>query len=116
MRIFRWQKGRQKSGYDKMLLATAKRFPLPFDLYLLRFNEGSEVPLHKDPVRLGEHYRLNIVLKKAKRGGEFICQEMLWQTSRIKYFRSDISEHAVTKVSQGTRYVLSLGWLKKNKP
>ena len=115
MKLFRWQKGRQKTGYDKMLLATAKRFPLPFDLYLLRFNEGSEVPSHKDLVQKGEHYRLNIILKKAKSGGDFLCSEALWQTSRIKYFRSDISEHAVTKVTKGTRYVLSLGWLKQRK-
>jgi len=45
MKLFHWQKGRQKTGYDKMLLATAKRFPLPFDLYLLKFGEGTEVPL-----------------------------------------------------------------------
>ncbi len=115
MKLFRWQKGRQQTGYDKMLLATAKQFPLPFDLYLLRFSEGTEIPLHKDPVMNGEHHRLNIVLKHAKEGGRFICEETLWQTARIKYFRSDISEHAVTKVTRGTRYVLSLGWLRKSK-
>ena len=98
-----------------MLLATSKRFPRPFDLYLLRFAEGAEVPPHKDPVSEGEHHRLNLVLKKAKQGGKFICDEALWETSRIKYFRSDISEHAVTRVTSGTRYVLSLGWLRKDK-
>ena len=115
MKLLRWQKGRQETGYDKMLLATAKRIPLPFDLYLLKFGVGSEIPPHKDPVEVGEHYRLNIVLKKAKEGGDFICSETLWQTSRIKYFRSDISEHAVSKVTVGTRYVLSLGWLRNSK-
>lgn len=113
MKLFRWYKGRQESGYDKLLLATAKRFPIPFDLYLLRFNEGSEIPPHKDEVSDGEHHRLNIVIKNAKQGGEFICNNILWQTKRIKYFRSDISEHSVTKVRKGKRYVLSLGWLRR---
>jgi hypothetical protein len=45
----RWQKGRQNSGYDKLLLA-AVPFPIPFDCYLLRFPEGSQIPPHRDPV------------------------------------------------------------------
>jgi hypothetical protein len=48
----RWQKGRQNSGYDKLLLA-AVPFPIPFDRYLLRFPEGSQIPPHRDPVRAG---------------------------------------------------------------
>ena len=66
----RWQRGRQGSGYDKMLLLTA-RWPLPFDSYLIRYPEGSAIPPHTDPVSTGRHYRLNIVLKASPRGGEF---------------------------------------------
>lgn len=62
---FRWQRGRQGTGYDKMLLATA-RWPLPFDSYLIRYPEGSEIPPHTDPVQAGRHYRLNIVLKSPR--------------------------------------------------
>lgn len=109
--LFRWQSGRQQTGYDKMLLAGGY-WPVPFDLYLLRFNEGSELPPHVDVVTKGEHYRLNIVLKAAKMGGEFVCNSPIFANARIKYFRSDISEHAVTKVLAGRRYVLSLGWIK----
>lgn len=69
---FRWQRGRQGTGYDKMLLLTA-RWPLPFDSYLLRYPEGSEIPPHTDPVGAGRHYRLNIVLKSPRAGGEFVC-------------------------------------------
>ena len=69
---FRWQKGRQGTGYDKMLLLTA-RWPLPFDSYLIRYPESSEIPPHSDPVQTGKHYRLNLVLKAPKSGGEFIC-------------------------------------------
>ncbi len=109
--LFRWQVGRQQTGYDKMLLAGGL-WPLPFDLYLLRFNEGAEIPPHVDAVEKGEHYRLNIVIKAATTGGDFICDKPIYASSRIKYFRSDICQHAVSKVLVGQRYVLSLGWVK----
>ncbi len=109
---FRWQKGRQKSGYDKMLLAQSLR-PLPFDMYILRFPEGSEIAPHTDPVSLGRHYRLNIVLIPAKIGGEFFCATPIFENSRIKFFRPDACEHSVSKVEEGTRYVLSIGWILK---
>jgi hypothetical protein len=106
----RWQKGRQNSGYDKLLLA-AIPFPIPFDCYLLRFPEGSQIPPHRDPVQAGRHYRLNIVVKRSPRGGEFVCAAPIMETRRLKFFRSDICTHSVTKVEGGTRYVLSIGWL-----
>jgi hypothetical protein len=107
---FRWQSGRQSSGYDKMLLLQSM-WPLPFDLYILRFPEGSEVKPHTDPVSFGRHFRLNIVLKPATVGGEFQCANPIFETSRIKLFRPDACEHSVTKVELGTRYVLSIGWV-----
>ena len=42
---WRWQRGRQGTGYDKMLLLTG-RWPLPFDSYLIRYPEGSAIPPH----------------------------------------------------------------------
>ena len=107
---FRWQRGRQGSGYDKMLLITA-RWPLPFDSYLIRYPEGSAIPPHTDPVSTGRHYRLNIVLKASPRGGEFVCATPIWQSRRIKFFRPDACEHSVTRVEGGSRYVLSVGWV-----
>jgi hypothetical protein len=108
----RWNKGRQQSGYWKMLLATA-RWPLPFDIYLLKFPEGTEVPEHTDPAALGRHYRINIVLKSARKGGEFICRTPIYANSRIKFFRPDACAHSVTRVEQGSRWLLSIGWLRK---
>ena len=111
--MFKWIKGRQQSGYDKMLLATAK-FPIPFDCYLLRFPEGSEIDTHTDPVDQGKrHFRLNIVLKHANVGGEFVADDSIVNWSRVKLFRPDITPHSVTRVERGTRYVLSVGWLRK---
>lgn len=106
----KWQRGRQGTGYDKMLLATA-HFPMPFDCYLLRYPKGSEIPSHTDPVSDKRHYRLNVVVWRAGAGGEFVCKSPIFETSRIKFFRPDACEHAVTRVTQGSRYVVSLGWV-----
>jgi len=110
----RWQRGRQGTGYDKLLLL-ANPLVVPFDLYLLRFPDGTEIPPHQDPVTGKRHYRLNIILKRPRAGGEFICVDPIFETKRIKLFRSDVSVHSVTKVQGGSRYVLSLGWVLKGK-
>jgi len=110
-KLFRWERGRQKSGYDKMLLCGAI-WPIKFDAYLLKFPQGSEIAPHTDKVESGKHYRLNIVLKSADEGGEFICKDPIYETSRIKLFRPDACEHQVTKIEKGTRYLLSIGWVK----
>ena len=109
--LFKWQKGRQKTGYEKMLLAGAM-WPIKFDVYLLKFPEGCEVPPHIDEVTDGRHYRLNIVLKQAKLGGEFICKSPIYCSKRIKFFRPDICEHSVTQVISGNRYLLCIGWVR----
>ena len=111
---FRWQRGRQGTGYDKMLLLTAG-WPLPFDSYLIRYPEGSEVPPHTDPVKSGRHYRLNVILKSPASGGEFVCATPLYTSKRVKLFRPDACEHSVTRVVGGSRYVLSLGWVLNQK-
>ena len=108
--MFRWQRGRQGTGYDKMLLLTAP-WPLPFDCYLIRYPDGSEIPPHTDPVAAGRHYRLNVILKAPRSGGEFVCAKPLFATTRIKLFRPDACEHSVTRVVGGSRYVLSVGWV-----
>ena len=107
---FRWRRGRQGTGYDKMLLL-ASRWPIPFDSYLLHFPEGTEIPPHTDPVDEGRHYRLNLVLKLPRSGGQFICRNPIFASRRIKLFRPDQSEHSVAKVVGGSRYVFSVGWL-----
>ncbi|MCL6414069.1 2OG-Fe(II) oxygenase [Aestuariirhabdus sp. Z084] len=113
-KFFTWDKGRQNTGYEKMLIASG-RWPNPFDVYILRFSEGDEIPLHVDKVKNGEHYRLNIVLWSAKSGGKFICANPIYESNRVKFFRSDSSEHAVSKVVKGRRYVMSIGWVKSTK-
>ncbi len=112
-KLFRWEAGRQLSGYDKMFLL-GSNYWLKFDLYLLRFKEGSYIQPHTDKVAHGKHYRLNIVLKNAAAGGEFYCGDPIFETKRIKLFRPDICEHSVSNVLKGNRYLLSLGWVRNN--
>lgn len=109
---WRWQIGRQKSGYDKMLLLWGL-FPLPFDIYLIRYKVGSFIPPHTDKVQAGLHYRLNIILKESKVGGHFVCNTNIINTKRIKLFRPDLHEHSVTELKEGSRYILSVGWIRK---
>lgn len=108
---FAWEEGRQHSGYFKMLLARSQW--LKFDVYMLKFAKGASIPFHTDPVNNARHFRLNIVVKEARGGGQFLCDRPLWNfKDRVFYFRSDVSPHAVSKVLGGTRYVLSIGWLR----
>jgi hypothetical protein len=90
----RWEKGRQGTGYDKSLIFVSP-FPVPFDCYLLRFPEGTEIPPHRDPVTTGRHYRLNVVIKRALSGGDFICADPMLDWRRLKFFRSDQSVRAI---------------------
>ena len=107
---FRWRRGRQQSGYEKMLILV-NPFLLPFDFYLLRFRKGSEIPPHTDPVSEKRHYRLNLILKQAREGGHFSCSNPIYESRRIKLFRPDRNEHSVSRINAGTRYVLSIGWV-----
>ena len=63
----RWQRGRQHSDYDKLLLIEL----CCCDAYLLRFPTGARIPPHRDPVDGRRHYRLNLILRPAMRGGEW---------------------------------------------
>lgn len=110
-----WQEGRQGTGYLKKLLWFG---PTPFstvwfDIHLLKFPVGSGIPWHVDRVNPGEkHYRLNVYLKGARRGGEFLSKKKpIVNGGFFQLFRPDINAHMVTKVEEGTRYVLSIGWV-----
>lgn len=109
---FRWREGRQETGYFKMLLLWSK-IPVPFDIYILKYPEGSQITPHVDQVTSGKHYRLNIILKNAKAGGIFKVENSIFETKRIKFFRPDVSEHSVTKIEKGQRILFSMGFILK---
>ena len=105
-----WIEGRQGSGYYKLKIFESKL--LKMDCYILKYPEGSYIDVHKDPVpEPYEHHRLNVILKKAEKGGTFLL-DYVEQTGRIHKFRPDIQEHNLHRIEKGIRYVLSIGWLK----
>jgi len=114
MKNFKWEIGRQQSGYYKMLIATSK-FPIPWDFYILKYPINSAIGEHVDPVTDRAHYRLNIIVKKPKKGGQFFCEKCIINTPRIKLFRPDLYKHSLTTIEEGSRYVVSIGWTSKIK-
>lgn len=102
--MLRWEQGRQGTGYRKMRLFQGARS----DVYLLWFPQYSRVPLHQDPVAGKSHLRLNITLWKAGAGGEFVG-EPAYRFGRFTLFRPDLVWHALTTVSQGDLFMLSIG-------
>ena len=95
------------------MLLGINAFIVPWDCYLLRFREGSEIAEHTDPVDGKRHFRVNMILVEAEEGGVFECEDPIFETKRLKIFRPDRSPHSVTRVDSGTRYVLSFGWVLK---
>lgn len=105
-----WVKGRQGTGYEKLKLFQF----LNMDCYILRYKEGDYIPWHTDPVPNRKHWRLNITLKNAIEGGEFMMKEsgrfsIMSPHSPVVLFRSDIVEHCVSRVRLGRRIVLTFG-------
>lgn len=89
-----------------------------FDCYLLYYPVGSHIDTHTDPVPNGyEHHRLNVVLKECEVGGYFYKyepQNLTWESvAKVVKFRPDIEPHGVTEVQNGSRWVLSIGWLRR---
>lgn len=107
MKIPKWVEGRQGGGYERLTLLRYKFV----DMHILRMFPGSVVPPHTDKLTDGrKHYRANLILQAAKCGGQFIASSTIFSSNRLFIFRPDESEHEVTTVIEGTRYVLSLGW------
>lgn len=108
-----WREGRQHSGYYKIKVLESKLFK--FDLYLLKFHKGARIQMHYDKAPEGfEHHRANLVLNDDFEGGKFhkVGQENE-NYGRLIKFRPDKELHEVSEVTEGIRYVLSLGWLRR---
>ncbi len=106
--MFRWGDDKfSHLGYRLFTFFYSERF----DCYLFHYREGSYIPRHKDPSYGKRHYRFNIVLKKPKEGGDFICKKTILSlfNGRIMLFRADNSYHQITPITKGTRWLLSFG-------
>ncbi len=105
--MWRWGDDVYHTGYRLFTLVYTKAF----DCYLFHYRTGSYIPKHKDPSGGKAVYRLNIELVKARRGGVFVCNKMLWKwRERIYFFRADDSYHYVTPIEEGDRWLLSFGF------
>jgi hypothetical protein len=111
-----WESGRQGTGYEKLKLFNRWKFfsRIKWDLYVLRYPVGSTIPRHRDPVPNHKHYRLNIYLWNAKAGGAPEHDGAFITNRFFTFFRPDLHAHSVSPVTQGTRYVLSFGFVRMN--
>lgn len=104
--MFKWEFGRQNSGYLKMKIFQNKNF----DIFLLKFPEGCHVPEHKDPIEGKSHYRINLTLIKPKNGGNFIGGNPILNFNRLIFFRPDKYIHSMSKINKGNCLMLSIGF------
>lgn len=106
MKLFKWIQGRQNNTqYKKFCLLYFKFLWWGFDCYILKYKANQQLPLHKDPVEGGRHFRINI---KLKGDCSFWCPSVIWRwNERICIFRPDLFFHnlvtktPVTKISIG---------------
>jgi hypothetical protein len=111
-KLFHWQYGRQNSGYKIFPIIHSSRLKL--DMHLIFYPKGSEIKPHKDPAMFGQrHYRMNLEVWKADQGGVFECAKCLIRFGRLRLFRPDLELHSVTKIEEGSRWIFSIGWLRK---
>lgn len=108
---FGWMVGRQVTGYLKSRVFEFKKA----DCWVLKYPDGTYIPPHKDKVEDGyEMWRINLVLKKPKGGGVFTCEGGMNLWGRVMVFCASKNKHSVSRCV-GTRYVLSIGFIKKEK-
>lgn len=97
----RWSDGRQGTGYRKLALAAGGAW----DLWLIDYPPGTEIPAHTDPVPGKRHFRANLRL----RGEDLFDGRALLRLGPLILFRPDVTPHAVRRTT-GRRWILSLGW------
>jgi hypothetical protein len=109
---WRWNKGRQGTGYDVLPFFISKL--LLADCYLIRIGKGVSVPEHVDPAKPGfAHHRFNVHFGRFK-GGELKNEKVTWAWKNVYLFRPDLSKHSVSEVTDGTLYVFSFGFLARS--
>lgn len=99
--------GRQEGGYKiKQVFSLWFLRYLVFDILLMKYTEGTEIPPHRDP-EVG--LRLNFVWKNSAKGGEFHVRGKKLKIGPLIIFNPR-NTHYVTKVISGSRHVFSIGF------
>jgi predicted 2-oxoglutarate/Fe(II)-dependent dioxygenase YbiX len=124
-----WKPGRQGTGYDilplelptepgslvaRSLALLGTPYQHYWDVYLIRYLDGSHIPPHVDDAQHGKrHRRLNAVLRQAARGGELRVDGAVvpLAVGDAVRFYPDREVHEVTAV-EGSRLLFSVGaWI-----
>ncbi len=101
-----WTQGRQGGGYSKWTLFQLwKRL----DLHVLKIEPGAVVPVHRDQVPSGRHWRINLTIFGG--GTLLIRRGKRWGKTRraAVAFEPGALDHAYQNGSEPT-YQVSLGW------
>ena len=121
-----WKPGRQGTGYDILPLPRFRkgaieralaRIGTPYedhwDVYLIRYPDGSHVPPHTDDAQFGRrHRRINALLERATGGGELTIAGARVELAigDAVLFEPDREVHEVARVV-GSRLLFSVGAL-----
>ena len=114
---WKWNEHRALGIYEELLILQSA--VIPFSVWLFRYPKGAYSPIHDDLILGYNHYCINIELQRAECGGRFGVVRKLSRLdkfertwfNRITWFRPDKLEHYVSRVEEGTRYVLSISWI-----
>jgi hypothetical protein len=111
MKLGQWQNGRQHGcEYKKFPLWYFKIWKFGFDCYILKYNSNQTLPGHKDPIKDGKHWRLNVGYGVSN----FVCEKLIFGKKLGKFtiflFRPDLYEHSLHVFEKTTK--LSFGFAK----
>lgn len=127
-----YEPGRQGTGYEKSsmfriaetydlrcrclaALGMREREDVAYDCYLLRYPTGSCIPSHLDDAPFArEHHRINCIVQPSLSGGALIVNTKLYHPLHVGdayVFRPDLELHEVTTVTEGERYIFTVGTL-----
>lgn len=111
MSIIKWKKGRLDNvKYYKSKLWEFKFLGMGFDAYVLKYPVGTFLIPHKDEVKNGNHYRLNLSLKGKS---IFDSESYIFKSKILNIFRPDLNIHSLFALTK--TYKLSLGYVKFKK-
>ncbi len=129
-RVDTWTPGRQHTGYEicslqgemslthPLVARALARIGTPvenrWDVYFIRYRDGSHIPPHVDPAEPGRrHRRINAVLAHAAAGGGLIIDDRTIElrVGDAVLFYPDAEVHRVSAVT-GPRLLFSVGaWI-----
>ena len=115
MKLWSWQNGRQSNcEYKKFPLWYFKIWKFGFDGYILKYEGNQVLPTHKDPIKNGKHYRLNIGWGFAN----FVCDKIIFGKRigklTIFLFRPDLYEHSLYVFEKTTKLSFGFSYINKN--